>query len=123
MSSTPLEAGSQNSLPEIMEPQLYNGDDLSNKEDSKSLHSALVNGHFDVVQRLLDRGADVNERNAVLRTPLDEVSKDGNLEVARILIKYGADVNSRDNLWLDPIAHGGKIWACRRCAVVARQRR
>jgi hypothetical protein len=63
-----------------------------------SLHSASVDGRVDVVRRLLDRGADVNERDEYLQTPLIVASRHGKLAIARTLIKYGADVNSRDNL-------------------------
>ena len=78
--------------------QHVDGDDSSDDEESNSLHSALVNGGLDVVQKLLDRGSDVNEQNERLKTPLDVASKHGELEIAKTLIKYGADVNSRDSL-------------------------
>ena len=96
ISSTPR---SQNSLPEFMERNA----DLSNDEESKSLHSALRSGRLDEVQRLLDRGADVNELDELCQTPLDVASKDGKLEIARTLIENGADVNSRDNTGWTPL--------------------
>ncbi|KAN0133356.1 Ankyrin repeat-containing domain protein [Lactarius tabidus] len=82
--------------------------DSSCDEDSQSLHNALANGHIDdiqnKIQRLLDRGADVNERNGLLETPLEIVSSmDGGLEIAKTLIKYGADVNSRDSFGWTPL--------------------
>ena len=90
---------SQNSLPEFIE---HNAD-ISNDEESKSLHSALRSGCLDEVHRLLKRGADVNELDEKFQTPLDVTSKDGQLEIARILIENGADVNSLDNTGWSPL--------------------
>ena len=73
--STLLEAESQNSLPEIetVESQLSSGDTSHDEETAgeknTSLHSAMENGRIGVVQRLLDHGADVDERDELLRTP------------------------------------------------------
>ena len=103
MALTASETGSQDSLPEISEPPLYDGV-LSNDMEGTSLHGALESGRFAVVQELLDRsGADVNERDNLLRTPLAVASKHGELEIARTVIKYGADVNSRDTTGRTPL--------------------
>ena len=60
--------------------QQLDGGHSSCDEDSH----ALANGHIDDIQRLLDRGADVNERNGLLETPLEVVSSmDGELEIAK----------------------------------------
>lgn len=59
----------------IVEPPLYSGDSFD-CEESDSLHSALESGSLDMmIQRLLDRGADVNERDELLQTPLDVASR------------------------------------------------
>jgi ankyrin repeat protein len=50
------------------------GSSLSDDKESDSLHSASVDGRVDMVRRLLDGGADVNERNELLQTPLDVAS-------------------------------------------------
>ena len=107
--STSLEAESQNSLPktEIVEPQPSWGDPSHDEEtadeESTSLHSALASGRIGMIKRLLDRGADVDERDELLQTPLDVASKEGKLEIATTLIKYGADVNSRDTIGWTPL--------------------
>ena len=97
ISSTPLEAVLQDSLPSpgIMEQQ-PDGGDSSDDEESDSMHDALESGRLGKIRRLLDRGGDVNERNELLQTPLEVASMQGKLEIARILIKYSADVNSRE---------------------------
>ena len=98
VSSAPSGAESQDSPTD----EIVNGGD-SNLSDN-SLHNALSSdSHIDAFQRLLNRGADVNERDERLKTPLHVASYDGKLEIAKILIKYGADVNSRDNEGWTPL--------------------
>jgi ankyrin repeat protein len=96
--STPPEAGLQDNIPdEIVEQDMDSGNSSSSgNEDSISLHSALVSGQIDAFQRLLDQGADVDERDEKFRTPLHIASWQGRLEIVRTLIKYGADVNALD---------------------------
>lgn len=52
-------------------------------------------GLVDIVQKLLDRGADVNVRGGYYDTPLNAASFKGHLEVVRVLLKHGADPNAR----------------------------
>ena len=98
--SAPVKASFQDTLPspdgsEVLE-QHMDGSPSSDNGTSDLLHNASADGRIDIVRRLLDRGADVNERNKHLITPLAIASKQGNLAIARTLIKYGAEVNSRD---------------------------
>ncbi len=87
------EAVSQNGLTDIHHSH---DDSPTSDEGGSSLHTALANRGVDAVRRLLDRGADVNERGEIFWTLLHVASKDGKLEVAKALIEYGADVNPRD---------------------------
>ena len=50
---------------------------------------------FDLVQRLIAKGADVNAANEYEWTVLCSVAFSGNTRVARLLIDHGADVNYR----------------------------
>ncbi|KAN0134150.1 Ankyrin repeat-containing domain protein [Lactarius tabidus] len=106
--STSLEAESQNSFPgiEVVEPPGSRGetDEVeTNNEQSTSLHSALKTGNIIAIKRLLDRGANVNERDEYLHTPLFEASSAGKLEIARTLINYGGDVNCRSIIGWSPL--------------------
>ena len=108
--STSLEAESQNSLPaievaELQQPRCNADEEEANDGEDTSLHRALETGLFSVVhwRRLLDRGADVKERDEMFLTPLDVAAQDGKLEIAKILIEYCADVNCRDLIGWSPL--------------------
>jgi hypothetical protein len=121
MSSTPLEAGSQNSLPEIAEPQLDNGDS-SNKEESNRCIAHWRAGTLDVFRdysiavQMSTNGTKYSD--SVGRSI--EARETRNCEDTDQIWR-GCELSR--HLWLDPVAHGSKIWAHRRCAIVARQRR
>jgi hypothetical protein len=61
------------------------------------LHMAAGNGHAEITRMLLDAGAEIESRNAELRTPLIVAScaNDGN-DCIKILLDYGAGVNEFD---------------------------
>ena len=59
------------------------------------LHFASCNGNANIVQLLLDRGADINALSNVHNTPLYLASRGGHPEVTRVLLKHGADVHIR----------------------------
>ena len=45
---------------------------------------------------LVDRGADVDARDGIQRTPLHDACRRGHMEVAMALVDRGADVDARD---------------------------
>ena len=55
------------------------------------LHVAIRNGDAESVEHLLQTGADVNGRNRVGDTPLQEAFRQGNLEIMQLLVDAGAD--------------------------------
>jgi ankyrin repeat protein len=58
---------------------------------------ATINGHIETVKLLLDKGANVNARNAVAETALTHASQKGNTEIVKLLLSKGADVNAKDD--------------------------
>jgi hypothetical protein len=61
------------------------------------IHVACSYNDVATTRRLLQQGADVEERDAIGDTPLHTVCWKGNVECARLLLEYGADVNARNS--------------------------
>ncbi|KAI9439440.1 ankyrin repeat-containing domain protein [Lactarius psammicola] len=66
------------------------------------LQLASFYGHLNVVQCLLDHGADANFQNEN-STPLFHAAAGGQLEVVRVLLEHNVDVNFRDKNRLTPV--------------------
>jgi ankyrin repeat protein len=77
--------------------------------DKTSLYDASARGDVEVVQLLLDQGADVNQRNARHITALHAASTLGKLEVAKLLVESGADVNCREKEGWTPLLHASRL--------------
>ena len=69
------------------------------------IHTAVNNGRARIVELLVRRGADVNDRNDGWdrATPLIEAIKGRHLEIAEFLINNGADVNARNKAGTSPL--------------------
>ena len=75
---------------------LSGGARIDAKEDRRgqtALIWAAAEGHADVVQALIDAGADFKTRLASGFTPLMFAVREGRIDVVRVLLKAGADVN------------------------------
>lgn len=62
---------------------------------------AAYKGHYDVVQYLLEKGA--NKYKEELHTALMEASMDGHYEVAKLLLDNGAPVNLASDSFESPL--------------------
>ncbi len=72
-----------------------------------ALHIAAGEDSVEIVQLLIDEGADVNARGfAAGVTALHQAALFGRAENARILLENGADVNARDSGGRTPLATG-----------------
>ncbi len=58
------------------------------------LHYSTVHGHTPIVERLLAKGADVEETDANGEIPLHDAATFGRIEVVRILLEHQSDVNA-----------------------------
>jgi len=69
------------------------------------LHFACQFGHFKMVKRLIDLGANVKDRDRhTIFTPLHYACENNNFEIVKILIDNGANVNALD-LYADTSLH------------------
>jgi len=60
------------------------------KVNFKFLWAALWWGHVEMVEYLLNQGADPNKAGASWATPLSRAKRKGHIEVEKILVKAGA---------------------------------
>ena len=77
------------SLPEV---------DLDHQQSNNktSLHAAVLEKHADVVQVLIDAGADIETKNDNGRSPLHLAITSGELATVKMLVEAGADVRATD---------------------------
>ena len=62
-----------------------------------SLYSAVFHGHTEIVRLLLDKGADVHRTNEKGLAPISCACGYGNTQIVKLLIAEGADVNYINN--------------------------
>lgn len=73
------------------------------KSGLEPIHNASSFGHCDVIELLLERGANVNAVDRWEWTPLHESCTRGKLDVAALLIRRGADVNRKNGEGKSPL--------------------
>jgi len=77
------------------------GADVNENVLSAPLHAAALNGHKEIAELLIAKGADVDAKDALGNTPLYNTilfnaALDGYKEIAELLIQNSADVNAQD---------------------------
>lgn len=68
-----------------------------NKSGWTPLHYACTNGHLQVAEFLLDKGAQVNALSDSDTTPLMMAVRTGNIQLVRLLLDRGADLQIRNH--------------------------
>ena len=74
------------------------------------LFAASRNGHVDVVQVLLDHGANVNAQDIYDQSPLYWASYERHVKVVQLLLEHGANVNTQDNYNNYTPLHWASYW-------------
>ncbi|XP_015262135.1 PREDICTED: tankyrase-2 isoform X2 [Gekko japonicus] len=98
----------------LVRPENVNGRDTAGRKSSP-LHFAAGFGRRDVVEYLLQTGANVHARDDGGLIPLHNACSFGHAEVVNLLLRHGADPNARDNWNYTPLheaAIKGKIDVC-----------
>lgn len=68
-----------------------------------SLHEAAKYGDLEVVEYLVEKGANVNEKDDDGYTPLHVAAKKGYLEIVEYLVEKGAKINEKDKSAKTPL--------------------
>ena len=75
-----------------------------NKYGITPLHSAVQNGHLEIVEILIASGGLVNKASNNGNTPLYMASSKGHLEIVKVLIASGGLVNEANNNGFTPLS-------------------
>ncbi len=62
-----------------------------------TIHEAAISGNMELVQWLIEQGLDVNAKDEEERTILFNAVESGNLELVQWLVEQGLDVNAKDD--------------------------
>lgn len=85
-------------------PQALNEKGLSmGIYDWTPLHIAAKRGNLDIVQLLIERGAELNALNSMGQTPLFLAVQGGHKDIANLLIERGAIVRIKDKFDKTPL--------------------
>jgi ankyrin repeat protein len=90
---TPLIISATEGYSELAKIFLDNNADIGIKDQNykrTALHFAALNGHSAIVEALLKKGADKDEKDAAGKTPLDYANQYGHEKVAKLLKTSGA---------------------------------
>jgi tankyrase len=106
--------GDLDRIKKLLTPENINCRDEEGR-NSTLLHLAAGYNHLDVVEYLLENGADVNARDKGGLIPLHNASSYGHVDVALLLIKYNSLVNMCDRWNFTPLheaAQKGRTQLC-----------
>ncbi|HPC96208.1 MAG TPA: ankyrin repeat domain-containing protein [Sedimentisphaerales bacterium] len=104
--------GASLGLKEPVELALSEGTDVNRqgqaREDKTFLHEAVESGQKELVQYLLDKGANIEAKERQGLTPLHKASAAGKKDIVELLLAKGADVNATDLQGATPLWYARK---------------
>jgi hypothetical protein len=81
-------------------------------DELTALHVAVIRGHAEVVQILLERGADPTVQDKDGQTPFHFASLKGDVEVIRMILEQGADPTVQDKHGRTPFHIASRTGTC-----------
>lgn len=81
---------------ELLVNEKYVNLDHQDKDKNTSLHYSVIQRKYELIDLLVDNGADIDVQNADGRTPLMLAAQAGDDKFTDYLLDYGADKNLRD---------------------------
>ena len=90
---------------EAVKQHLAAGTDVHSKRGGRTvLHNAVSSrGRKEIVELLINKGANVNSKDFFGVTPLHLAALGGNTEIAKILIENGANINAKNKEGESPL--------------------
>lgn len=78
----------------------------------RPIHAAVARRQYEIVEKLLQKGADVNAKQSQGYTALHAAVKQGNLPLVELLLRFGADKQARTDAGELPadLAPAGFVW-------------
>lgn len=83
-------------LLELQNLKDFRGINIKDRNGLTALHHACKNNNLEMVEFLLEKGANVHAINRASQTPLYEAITNKNIEIIKLLLEYGSDINHKD---------------------------
>ncbi|RYP68603.1 hypothetical protein DL771_006575 [Monosporascus sp. 5C6A] len=84
--------------------RLEYGRDFAAYKGQTLLSWAVEKGHKEIVQLLLDKGAEIDLKDSKSRTPLSWAAGKGHKEIVQLLLDKGAEIDSKDSSSRTPLS-------------------
>ncbi|MGH0165406.1 UNVERIFIED_CONTAM: hypothetical protein FKN15_048721 [Acipenser sinensis] len=88
---------------EVIIIPLLSSVNVSDRGGRTALHHAVLNGHVEMVNLLLEKGANINAFDKKDRRALHWAAYMGHLEVVSLLINHGAEISCKDKRGYTPL--------------------
>ncbi|RXM27791.1 Serine/threonine-protein phosphatase 6 regulatory ankyrin repeat subunit B [Acipenser ruthenus] len=88
---------------EVIIIPLLSSVNVSDRGGRTALHHAVLNGHVEMVNLLLEKGANINAFDKKDRSALHWAAYMGHLEVVSLLINHGAEISCKDKRGYTPL--------------------
>ncbi|MGN6618825.1 MAG: ankyrin repeat domain-containing protein [Ilyomonas sp.] len=105
---TPLIIAVYNNEVEVADFLLNKGARAETRDENAgntALMGVCFKGYKELAEKLIEAGADINQRNNQGATALTFAATFGHLEIAKMLLEKGADVNASDVRGKSPLDH------------------